>query len=114
MFETKQTQKVLANAAGVFPCVISNLKHGKYKSVTPQVKCLLINVFKEVFNSLVSCRDDFSYNVDFIIREKTITGLKIHYFQKYVFKDNNYLKSTNFILKRVSLLADQLVYIFIF
>ena len=114
MFETKQTQKVLANAAGVFPCVISNLKHGKYKSVTAQVKCLLINVFKEVFDSLVSYRDDFSYNVDFIIREKKIIALKIHLFQKYVFKHNNYLKSTNFTLKRASYFADHLAYIFIF
>ena len=101
-FETKQTQKVLSDAAGVNPSVISNLKHGKYKNVTVQLKCSLINVFKNIFDSLFGYRDDFSYNIDFIIREKIIIRLKIHLFQKYVFKHNNYLKSTNFTLKRAS------------
>ena len=65
-FETQQTREVLAEAAGVDPSVIKKLKRGKYKIVTALVKYFLINIFKEVFDSLFCYRDDFSYNIDFI------------------------------------------------
>ena len=59
-FETQETQEVRSDEAEVSPCLISNVKHGKYKKVTVEVKCFLINVFKEVFDSLFCYRDDFS------------------------------------------------------
>ena len=60
-------QKVLADAAGVNPNVISKLKHGKYNTVTEEVTFFLINIFKEIFDSLFSYMDDYTYNIDFII-----------------------------------------------
>ena len=49
-FEKQQTREVLAEAAGVDPSVIRNLRHSKYQTVNALVKCFLINIFKEVFD----------------------------------------------------------------
>ena len=85
-FEKQQTREVLAEAAGVDPSVISNLKRGIYKTVTEEVKCFLINAFNEGFDSLFCYRDDFSYNIDFIIREKIIIRFKTSSFLNIYFQ----------------------------